>query len=160
MRRAEAQARAEPKCANAHYLYAYAAGRYSQSISVVKALAEGYGGRIRKALEAALAIDPKHADAHTAMGMFHAEIVDKVGALVGGVTYGAKRETGEEHLRKAMKLNPDSPIAHVEAANGLVMLHGKKAIDEAGRLYAHAAAMKPRDAMEALDIEAAKAELD
>ena len=160
MKRAEAQARAEPKCANAHYLYAYAAGRYSQRISVVKALAEGYGGRIRKALEAALALEAKHADAHTAMGLFHAEIIDKVGALVGGVTYGARREAGEEHLRKAMKLNPDSPIAYVEAANGLVLLHGKKALDEAGTLYAHAAAMSARDAMEMIDVEMARSELE
>ena len=160
MKRAEAQAREDPKCANAHYLYAYAAGRYSQRISIVKALAEGYGGRIRKALEAALALDAKHADAHIAMGMFHAEIIDKVGALVGGVTYGAKRDTGEEHLRKAMKLNPDSPIACVEAANGLLLLHGKKAESEAGKLRERAAAMKARDAMEKLDVEAAKAELE
>jgi tetratricopeptide (TPR) repeat protein len=157
MRRAEAQAAAEPKNPNAHYLFAYAAGRYSQRISVVKALAQGYGGRIRSALEKALALAPKHADAHTAMGMFHAEILDKVGALVGGVTYGARRDKGEEHLRRAIALNPDSPIAHVEAANGLVMLHGKKALEEAGALRSRAAAMKPRDAMEKLDIEAAKA---
>jgi tetratricopeptide (TPR) repeat protein len=157
MKRAEAQARADPKCANAHYLYAYAAGRYSQRISVVKALTEGYGGRIRKALEAALALDAKHADAHTAMGMFHAEILDKVGALVGGMTYGAKRDAGEEHLRKAMKLNPDSPIACSEAANGLLMLHGRKALEQARELHARAAAMKPRDAMEWIDVEAAKA---
>jgi hypothetical protein len=160
MKRAEAQAKSDPGCANAHYLYAYAAGRYSQRISVVKALAEGYGGRIRKALEATLALDPKHADAHTAMGMFHAEILDKVGALVGGVTYGAKREAGEDHLRKAMKLNPDSPIACVEAANGLAMLHGRKAAEEAWKLYSRAAGMKPRDAMEKIDVEAAKALLD
>ena len=50
MKRAEAQARDEPKNANAHYLYAYAAGRYSQRISVAKALAQGYGGKIRAAL--------------------------------------------------------------------------------------------------------------
>jgi tetratricopeptide (TPR) repeat protein len=160
MKRCEAQARAEPRNANAHYLYAYAAGRYSQRISIVKALAQGYGGKIRAALEAALALEPKHADAHTALGMFHAEILDKVGALVGGLTYGAKREAGEEHLRRALTLNPESPIAHVEAANGLVMLHGKKALDEAGALYARAAAMKPRDAMEMLDIALAKAELE
>jgi len=159
MKRAEAQAREEPKCANAHYLYAYAAGRYSQRISIVKALAEGYGGRIRKALEAALSLDAKHADAHTAMGMFHAEIIDKVGALVGGVTYGARRDSGEEHLRKAMKLNPDSPIACLEAANGLLLLHGNKARAEADKLRARAAAMKARDAMEKLDVEAAKAGL-
>ena len=160
MRRAEALARSQPKNANAHYLYAYAAGRYSQRISVAKALAQGYGGKIRAALEAALKLEPRHADAHIAMGAYHAEIIDKVGALVGGLTYGAKREAGEEHFRKALKLAPDSPIAHIEMANGMVLMHGKKSLDEAGRLYARAAEMEPRDAMEKLDVEAARAELE
>jgi tetratricopeptide (TPR) repeat protein len=159
MRRAEAQARAEPGNANAHYLYAYAAGRYSQRISVAKALAQGYGGRIRAALEAALKLEPKHADAMIAMGAWHAEIIDKVGALVAGVTYGASREEGERHFRRALELAPDSPIAHIEMANGLVLLHGKKMVEEAGRLYAKAAKLAPADAMEKLDVEAARAEL-
>ena len=159
MKRAEAQARAEPKNANAHYLYAYAAGRYSQRISVAKALAQGFGGRIRAALEATLALQPKHAEAHIAMGAWHAEIIDKVGALVGGLTYGAKKEAAERHFRKALELAPDSPIACIEMANGLVMIHGKIRVEEAGKLYARAAAMKPRDAMEALDVEAARDEL-
>ena len=83
-----------------------------------------------------------------------------MGGLVAGLTYGAKKEAGEEHFRKALKLAPDSPIARVEMANGLVMIHGKKALDEATRLYAEAARMEPRDAMERLDVEAARAELD
>jgi tetratricopeptide (TPR) repeat protein len=160
MKRAESQAKAEPGNANAHYLYAYAAGRYSQRISVAKALAQGYGGKIRAALEAALRLEPKHADAHIAMGAYHAEIIDKVGALVGGLTYGANKDKGEEHFRKALKLAPDSPIAHIEMANGMVMMHGKKMVEEAGRLYGKAAEMEPRDAMEKLDIEAARAEID
>ena len=45
-RPADAAARA-PKDANAHYLYAYALGRYSQGISITKALAQGFGGKIR-----------------------------------------------------------------------------------------------------------------
>jgi hypothetical protein len=157
MARAEAQARAEPRNANAHYLYAYAAGRYSQRISVVKALARGLGGRIRAALQATLSLAPRHAEAHVAMGMYHAEIIDKVGALVGGLTYGARKEEGEAHLRKALALAPDSPIAHIEAAKGLVLLHGRQSVAEAGKLHARAAAMKARDAMERLDVEAARA---
>jgi tetratricopeptide (TPR) repeat protein len=141
-------------------LYAYAAGRYSQRISVAKALAQGYGGKIRAALEAALKLEPRHAEAHIAMGAYHAEIIDKVGALVGGLTHGADRKAGEEHFRKALKLTPDSPIAHIEMANGLVMMHGKKMLEEAGRLYAKAAAISPRDAMEKLDVETARAELE
>src|SRR5205085_8564839 len=135
------------------------AGRFSQRISGAKALAQGYGGKIRAALEAALKLEPKHADAHIAMGAYHAEIIDKVGAMVGGLTYGARREAGEEHFRKALQLAPDSPIAHIEMANGLVLLRGRKMLEEAGRLYARAAAIEPGDAMEKLDVEAARAEL-
>ncbi|HEX4944600.1 MAG TPA: hypothetical protein VFV55_09630 [Usitatibacteraceae bacterium] len=160
MKRAEAQAAAEPKNANAHYQYAYAAGRYSQGISVVNALAQGFGGRIRAALEATLKLAPRHAEAHIALGTYHAEIIDKVGALVGGLTYGAKKDAGEEHFRKALKLTPDSPIALIEFANGLVMMHGRKALDEASSLYAKAASLEPHDAMEKIDAEAAKAELE
>jgi len=159
MEQAEAQAEAEPRNANAHYQFAYAAGRYSQRISVAKALAQGLGGRIRAALERTLKLAPKHAEAHIAMGTYHAEVIDKVGALVGGLTYGAKREAGEGHFRQALKLTPDSPIAHLEFANGLVMLHGKKALADAAALYAKAVALQPHDAMERLDVEAAKAEL-
>jgi hypothetical protein len=159
MQRAQAQAKAEPRNANAHYLYAYAAGRYSQRISVVKALSQGYGGRIRAALETALKLQPKHAEAHIALGAYHAEIIDKVGALVGGLTYGANAKEGEKHFRKALELAPGSPIARIEMANGLVMMHGRKMVEEAGRLYSEAAGMDPSDAMEMLDVETARAEL-
>jgi tetratricopeptide (TPR) repeat protein len=160
MARAAAQAAKEPKNANAHYQYAYSAGRFSQRISIAKALAQGYGGKIRSALEAALKIEPKHADAHIALGAFHAEIIDKIGAMVGRLTYGASKESAEEHYKKSLKLTPDSPIAYIEYANGLMMLNGKKSIDEASALYEKASKMKPRDAMEKLDIEQAIAELE
>jgi tetratricopeptide (TPR) repeat protein len=160
MARAVAQVSKEPGNANAHYQYAYSAGRYSQRISIAKALAQGYGGKIRSALEAALKIEPKHAEAHIALGAFHAEIIDKIGGMVGRLTYGASKEAAEEHFKKALKLTPDSPIAHIEYANGLMMLHGKKAIDEASALYEKASKMKPKDAMEKLDIDQARAELE
>ena len=159
MNRAQAQAKAEPKNANAHYLFAYAAGRYSQRISVVKALAQGYGGRIRTALETVLKLQPGHAEAHIALGAYHAEIIDKVGAMVGGLTYGAKAAEGEKHFRKALELAPRSPIARIEMANGMVMMHGRKMVEEAARLYAEAAEIEPLDAMERLDVESARDEL-
>jgi len=156
---AEALMKSEPKNANAHYQYAYAAGRYSQSISVIKALKEGYGGKIKLALETTLKLDAKHADAYTAMGSYQAEIIDKVGAMVGKLTYGANKDAAVEHFEKALKLNAQSPIAHIEYANGLLMLYGDKEVDKATALYEKAAKMKGRDAMEMMDIEIAKAEL-
>ncbi len=157
--RAEAQIAADSKSANAHYFMAYALGRYSQGISIAKALAQGLGSKVKSALETTIKLAPKHADAHIALGAFHAEVIDKVGSLLGR-TQGASKDAGLSMYRTALKLNPTSAIAMVEYANGLVMLEGEKKMNEATQLYEDAAACTPLDAMERLDVEMAKAELE
>ncbi|CAG1009406.1 hypothetical protein BURK1_03656 [Burkholderiales bacterium] len=157
---ADARRAKSPKDANAHYLYAYALGRYSQGISVAKALAQGYGGKIKEALTTAIRLEPKHADAHIAYGAYQSEVIDKVGGIVAGVTYGAKKDSAVEHFEKAIKLNPDSAIARIEYANGLLMLYGKSRIADAEKLYQAAAKVAPADAMERLDVEHARSELE
>lgn len=147
------------KDANAHYLYAYALGRYGQGISVAKALAQGFGGKIKNALTTVLKLEPKHAEASTAYGAYQAEVIDKVGGIVASVTYGAKKDSALEHFQKALKLFPESAIAPIEYANGLLLLFGKEKIGEAQKLYEKAANAKPADAMERLDVELAKSEL-
>lgn len=151
---------AQSKNANACYFQAYALGRYSQGISVLNALTQGLGGRIKAALEAALALEPKHVEALIASGAYHAEVVDKVGALVGRLTYGASKDVALRQFDTALKLMPDSAIACIEYANALVMLFGKGRMKEAVSLYEKAAAATPADAMERLDVELAKAELE
>ena len=158
--RCEELQQAAPKWANAWYFHAYALGRYSQGISVVKALAQGLGGKIKDSLTRAIKLEAKHADAHIAFGTYHAEIIDKVGGLLGGATYGASKDEGVKHFKQALKLNPDSAIARIEYANGLVMMYGKSKLSEAGELYEEAAQCEPRDAMERLDVELAKSELE
>jgi tetratricopeptide (TPR) repeat protein len=158
--RAEAQAGEDAKNPNAWYWQAYSLGRYSQGISVAKALAQGLGTKVKDALEKTIKLQPKHADAHIALAAFHAEVIDKVGSLIGGMTYGAKRDIGLKLYQDALKLNPHSAIAMIEYANGMVMLEGDKRMKEATKLYEQAAGSKPMDAMERLDVELAKAELD
>jgi tetratricopeptide (TPR) repeat protein len=158
--RAEGLQAKQPKNANAFYWQAYALGRYAQGISVAKALAQGIGGRVKTALEAAIKLAPKHADAHIALGSYHAEVIDKVGSMIGGLTYGAKKDTALKMYKEALRLNPGSAIARIEYANGLVMLEGKKALKEAEKLYAEAAACAAADAMEKLDVELAREELE
>ncbi len=159
VQRAESQIAIDPKNPNAHYWLAYALGRYSQGISVAKALAQGLGGKVKTALETTIKLQPRHADAHIALGAFHAEVIDKVGSLIGGMTYGAKKDTGLKLFHEAIKLNPGSAICLIEYANALVMLEGDKKMKEATRLYEQAVALKPADAMERLNVELAKAEL-
>ena len=157
--RAAAQQQAEPKNPNAWYWQAYALGRYGQGISVAKALTQGLGVKVKAALETAIRLAPKHADAHIALGAFHAEVIDKVGKLLAR-TQGADAATGLKMYERALALNPGSAIAMVEYANGLVMLEGDKRMKQAEQLYADAAACEPMDAMERLDVEMARAELE
>lgn len=144
---------------NAWYFHAQALGRYSQGISIAKALTQGLAGTVRKSLEQAIALEPRHSDAHIAMGLYHAELINKVGAMIAGLTYGASKDAGVEHFKAALKLNPQSAIARIEYANGLVMMFGKARMADATRLYEEAAACAPLDAMERLDVELAKSQL-
>jgi hypothetical protein len=144
---------------NAYYWHAYALGRYSQGISVAKALAQGLGGKVKDALEKTIRLQPKHADAHIALGTFHAEVIDKVGSLIASMTYGAKKDASFTFFQEALRLNTHSAIAMIEQANGWVMLEGEKRLAEATKLYEMASAIHPLDAMERLDIDMAKAEL-
>jgi tetratricopeptide (TPR) repeat protein len=145
---------------NSHYFLAFNLGRYSQSISVVKALRQGIGSRIQTALEKTLELEPDHAEAHTAFGMYHAEIINKVGKMIGSMTYGASAEKAIDHFETALALTPEAPIAYIEYGNGLYLLYGEKKLDEVSELYEKAVELEARDAMEKLDIEAALAEME
>ncbi len=151
---------AQKKNANAYYLHAYALGRYGQLIGVAKALTQGIGGKVRGSMETAIKLDAKHADAHIGLGTFQAEVIEKVGAMIGKMTYGASKDSAVEMYEKAIKLNPTSSIARTEYADGLFKLFGKAKMKDVEKLYAEAIAIAPVDAMECLDVEAAKAEME
>lgn len=157
--RAGVLAAAQPDNVNAHYMHAHALGRYSQGVSVAKALAQGFGHKIKASLETTIRLQPKHADAHIALGTFHAEVIDKVGMLIGYMTYGAKKDISLRMLEAGRALTPKSPVALIEHARALLILEGDSAMDEANALWEKAASIKPRDAVEYLEVEAAQAEL-
>ena len=157
---AEAAVKALPDEANSHYRHAFALGRYSQGLSIAKALKQGIAGKVRTALDAALELEPKHAEAHIALAVYHAEIIGKIGAMIGGLTYGAKASEAEAHIKTALKLTPASPIAHAEHANVLLLLYGDKKEDAAATAFEKAGQLKPKDAMESLDGAYARSQLE
>jgi tetratricopeptide (TPR) repeat protein len=156
MKRGEQAIELLPDYPNAHYMLALVMGRYSQRISILKALADGIAARVRTHLDATLELEPRHAEAHIALGMYHAEIVAKIGSLLAGLTYGATREAAMEHFGRALQLTPGSPIAHIEYANGLLLLDAAGNRAQARKLYARAAACAAADAMEQLDVQRAQ----
>jgi len=157
--RAAAQLQYAPDNANAHYLQAFALDRYSQGISVAKAMAQGLGNTVKNALEAAVQLQPQHAEACIALGTFHAEMIDKVGVLIGNMAFGAKRERSFKMFAQALALQPESPLGLVEYALALVILDGDQRRSEAEKLCAQAAAVQAKDALDWFHVEAAKAGL-
>jgi tetratricopeptide (TPR) repeat protein len=154
--RAERAREALPEYANAHYLYAYALGRYGQGISILQALTQGFAGKIKEALERTLALEPRHAEAHMALGTYHTEIVHQVGSLLGGLTYGVSKDAAVKHYREAMRLHPHSAIGRIEYAWSLVRLFGDDKRQEARKLLTEACEIAPHDAVERLEVEFAR----
>ena len=159
-RRAEELQACAAELPNAWYFHAQAMGRYGQELSIAKVLAEGLGDKVKGSLERTLALEPRHADARIALGAYNAVVIHKMGETIGRLTYGASRKASLAHFQAALELNPDSAVARIEYANGLAMMFGKTRLDEAIALYEEAAACTPADAMERLDVELAKAELE
>lgn len=157
--RALAHTQSAPGHANAWYCYGYALQHYSQGISVAKALAQGLGNKVKHSLERAIALSPRHADARIALGAFHAEVIDKVGPLIGGMTYGAKKDMALRLFQEALQLQPASALGRTEYANALIMLEGEIRMAEATILYEQAARATPLDAVQYLAIEMAQTEL-
>jgi hypothetical protein len=153
--RAEQQQAAQPTKAAAFFWHGYALGRYSQQISISKALADGTAAKSRASLEATLMLAPRHADAHTALGAYHAHVLDKVDELAARLTYGVGRDEAVRHFQMAIELSPELVTARIAYADALVMLDGAKKAKQATVLRQQAAAMTPRDAMERLAVEQA-----
>lgn len=157
---ADAAVAALPGLANSHYRRAFALGRLSQALSITKALAQGLAGKVSESLAQALRLAPGHAEAETALGLYHAEIVGKVGGMLAKLTYGASAAEAEKHLGQALKLTPASPIAWIEYGNGLLLLYGDQREDDVAEAWDKAARLPPRDAMEALDARWAREQLE
>jgi len=159
-KRAEALQAVAPDFPNAFYLHAQALGRYAQEVSILKALKEGTGGKVKASLDRALALAPKHAEAHLALGAYHAEIVNKVGGTLARLTYGATKDEAVKHFAIARELLPESAICRIEEANGLVLMFGRSKLEEAEDLYRKAANCPALDAMQKLDAEHAREEAE
>jgi tetratricopeptide (TPR) repeat protein len=158
--RCERQQREQPDNPAGYYWHAYALGQYSQGISVMKALAQGLGAKVKHSLDKVGQLAPQRADAHIALGVYHTEIIDKAGAVLAGLTYGVKKEEGYRQFETALQLNPDSAIARIQYARALLMLDGKKKVAQAMSLYEQAACCDVLDATERLDQDAARKELE
>lgn len=147
-----------PLQASSHYRYAWALGLLSRHLPAMQVLAEGLGGKLHAALDAALELDADHPEAHTALGLYFAEAVHKLGAALARMTLRVDPQAAEANLRTAIRVTPDAPNAWVGLGIGLGLLDAQHA-DERNAALAKAAAMRPLDARQALEIAYAERKL-
>jgi tetratricopeptide (TPR) repeat protein len=129
---ATAAAAADPKCADAQYALAECYGREAREASVLRQA--GLAGKMRKASEAALAIDPNHIDA--------LEISSDFYRFAPGIMGGDKKKS-VEYIDRMVKVDPVSGwLKRAEVA-----MDGKdKDTVRAAECYRQAAAVQPPSA--------------
>lgn len=144
--------------ANLHYIHAVAMGRYSQSISIIEALAQGFGGRMKEQLQKCLKLAPKHPEGHATFAGWHAGISDQAGALMGRMLYGATQDEAHKHYELGVAHAPQAVVPRIEFARGLEVMYGEKEADVRVHLN-HALQLTAVDAMQRLDQQAAREHL-
>ncbi len=112
----------DPSYPDGHLQFAHATGRYAQSVGTMESLRDGYGGRVRDAIERAIELDPDMAEAHLSLGAWHANVVHQAGGLLGRAMFGATKKKALEHLERAIALAPEYKVVNYEAGIALLQL--------------------------------------
>ncbi len=144
MKLGEEAVRADSANAEAYYRSAHAAGRYAQSVGKITALRRGLAGKIRGLLEDTLAISPDFAEAHMALGSWHAGIASA--GRIARFLYKGNRNDAVIHFERALELEPDSRVILLEFALCLPELDREGGRERAVGLLSKAAGLPVRDA--------------
>ena len=144
----EAAVQADSTNPETHYQAAHAAGRYAQNLGKMTAMKKGMAQKTLRLLEAALAVKPDFAEAHMALGGWHADIAS-AGPLARMI-YGGNRKSAIKHFERAMELEPNSIYILYQYAIRLPELDGDSGRDRAWKLLAKAAQLPVGNAYEEL----------
>lgn len=134
----------------------YAKARLGEELPIPVSLKRGYSSQIPDELDAMLKQKPLQPYALTLYGGYQAGVIRKVGAMLGGLTYGVSAEKMEAYFSRAFAVSNDLPIGHYEYANALSYVYDD---DQANKVLQHlqqAASFTPISAMESLEIAKAR----
>lgn len=135
-----------PESAECHYVYAVATGRLA-NVSGSRERVE-LSEPLKEHTEKALELDPEHAGAWHLLGRWHYEItnlswVERQAAnlLFGGVPEGASLEEAIASLERALEIDPDNILFHLDLAKAL---KDRGDTQQAVQVLQEGAALEPR----------------
>lgn len=138
----------------------YAKARLGEELPIAVVLKRGYSRQIPKELDALLTKQPQQPFALALYGGYQAGVIRKVGAFVGGMTYGVSANKMELYFSRSFEQANNLPIGHYEYANALAYVYGDDERDKALQHLKLATQIKPINAMEALEVAHARKLLD
>ena len=104
----ERAVQADPTNPEAYCQLAHAVGRYAQRLGPLEALRKGLPKKVRRAAEAALALDPDYPGAHLTLGGWHADVA--AAGFLARKMLRASRKKAVYHYERALKLAPESKV--------------------------------------------------
>lgn len=131
--------------------FAYAVGRLAEDEPVPALLTNKHPIIAMNTVTELLAVMPEHPMGLALAGGVDANVIRRVGKLVGGVGLDASAFDAERAFVKAINLVPDMAILRYEHANSLLYSQGRKAWGEVERELVEATKQQPQHVMEALD---------
>lgn len=136
----------DPESLRGHFELVRAMGKYAQGIGRVKAINEKYAEQIREHLEFALSLDDNFADAHLALGSWHAGLIEVMGSFLAGILFGANRKDAVFHIERALELDREGIDIHYGSANGFLALGKRKYRKKAEGLLSRVAELPVQEA--------------
>ena len=134
----------------------FAMARLSEEISSPQVVFRGLVSDMQADLAELNELEPDNIFALAARASMDAGIVRKLGASVGRIAYGAESSVVKAFYSKALAKNKRIPNVHLEYAQSLLYINGKEALPEALKHMEIASSVKPRYAMEELDVRHAQ----
>lgn len=120
LQRAEALARHSIALDAQHpepYVYlATALGYEARIVGSLRARFAGYPEQAKEAIDRALAVAPNDSWSLAAAGTWHIEVVRNGGSLLARALFGARVETGEDYLRRAIAAEPENLVIRFQRA--------------------------------------------
>lgn len=110
-----------PNSADAYFELARAQGRLAQFVGIVES--SSIATEMKKNLDQALKLNPKMAGAYVALGLWHSNLVAKLGFAAG--LKGANKNQVIPNFKKAIELEPDVAIHRIEYVNAMQLLGNK-----------------------------------
>jgi hypothetical protein len=134
----------------------FSMARLSEELSMPTVVARDYLNIMIQALAEMNAQDPNNIFVLAALGSKDAGVVRKLGKLMARLAFDANHETIERYYLKAINQNKQLPTVHIEYAQALLYMYGKKKLDEAIQHMRTASEVPPLYALESMNTFKAK----